>query len=681
MSGYTGKILRLNLTTREITTIDTSRYEQWMGGHGMGSAIFWDLVKDKAIDGFDARNVVTIMTSPLSGTLAPGASGRTEVQGIGVQSWPVGWFTRSNFGGRFGAMLKFAGWDGIVIEGKADQPIWVDIRNGDVEIKDAHHLWGLDTWRTQEEIWKAVIRDGGSGGWVGLNTGDDGPRTTQRPAVLTIGLAGENLSRIACLIHDAGNSAGQGGFGGIWGSKNLKAISVFGTGSVEIADPNALMEARLWAQKWYGLHVDHRFGDRKPQIGVWDRPEKARLQACFGCHEGCRERSSTGLGNESSCVETDFYAQFDKKKHGRQTEAAYIGADLLQKYGVNAFEAWRGLEYVVGLYQKGKLGPGKQIDCDLEFDQLGEVEFAEKFIRMIAYREGIGDDFAEGFVRAAERWGRLEEDLGTGLLRYSYWGLPTHSYDPRAEVSWGYGSILGDRDINEHGLNQLFWWSSSPKWEKKTPPIPAELVVKLFAENLTPFENDPLMLDYSTENIYSHHMAKLVAWHRHYTRFWKQSALFCDLRWSLFLSDKTPDHRGIAGEGEPRFLNAVTGKTYSFSDGIEIGKKIWNLDNAIWALQGRHRDMVHFADHIYEVPYSGLDYESYHLPGRKNGEWDYIRVNGRKLDRAKFEEFKTEFYKLEGWDASSGWPTRDTLEELNLKYVADELETKGKLGS
>ena len=106
MNGYTGKILRLNLTDREVTSIATSNYEEWVGGHGMGSAIFFDLVKDKTIDGFDPANVVTVMTSPLCGTLVPGASGRTEVQGIGVQSYPIGWFTRSNFGGRFSAMLK-----------------------------------------------------------------------------------------------------------------------------------------------------------------------------------------------------------------------------------------------------------------------------------------------------------------------------------------------------------------------------------------------------------------------------------------------------------------------------------------------------------------------------------------------------------------------------------------------
>ncbi len=241
MNGYAGKILRINLTDRKTSNIDTKDYEQWVGGHGMGSAIFWDLVKDKTINGFSPENVVTIMTSPLSGTLVPGASARTEVQGIGVQSYPIEWFTRSNFGGRFAPMLKYAGWDGIVIEGKADKPVWIDIRNDAVKIKEARHLWGLDTWKTQEEIWREVSGRGFSG-WVELSSEE---RTTQRPAVLAIGPAGENLSRIACLIHDAGNASGQGGYGGIWGSKNLKAVSVVGTGSIQIANPKGLMESRL----------------------------------------------------------------------------------------------------------------------------------------------------------------------------------------------------------------------------------------------------------------------------------------------------------------------------------------------------------------------------------------------------------------------------------------------------
>jgi aldehyde:ferredoxin oxidoreductase len=678
MNGYSGKILRLNLTRKKVSIIETERYEQWVGGHGMGSAIFWDLVNDKAISGFDPRNVVTIMTSPLGGTLVPGAAARTEVQGIGVQSYPIEWFTRSNVGGRFGAMLKYTGWDGIVIEGKADKPVWIDIRNGKVEIRDADWLWGLDTWHTQQKIWNEVMNGGQFGDWMPVGDIDEVKRTTQKPAVLTIGPAGERLSRTGCLIHDAGHASGQGGFGGIWGSKNLKAISVIGTRSIKIANPNALIESRLWAKKKYGYHVDHGTGTREPRITFWDFPRNARLQACIGCHEGCSNRSSTGQGNESQCIETLVYSGFDRERHGgKQTEAAYIATDLLQKYGVNACEAWRGLEYINGLNKLGVLGKGKQIECDLPFDKLGETEFAERFMHMIAYREGIGNDLAEGFFRAAKKWVRLDEDLKTGLLRYPYWGLPEHGYDPRAEVSWGYGTILSDRDINSHDFNFLFWWPSSQIRSGKTPEPSAEWFTKIIAEKLVPYEGDPLMLDYSTDNIYSDHMARLVAWHLHYTRFWKQSALYCDYRWPDFVNVNVPDGRGLTGEGEPRFLNAVTGKKYTFLDGMRLGRKIWNLDNAIWTLQGRHRDMVHFADYIYEVPFEKVEMD-YYLPGRRNGEWDYICVNDRHLDRAKFEEFKTTYYKLEGWDPSTGWPTRKTLESLGLTNVADTLEENGK---
>jgi len=167
MNGYAGKILILDLTKREVGSIPTSKYEGWMGGHGMGSAIFFDMVKDKTIDGFHPNNVVTMMTSPLSGTLVPAASGRTEVQGIGVQSYPIGWFTRSNFGGRFAGMIKFAGWDGIVIQGKADKPVWVDVRDNDVKIRDCAQLslWGMDTWECQEAIWDFVISGQKYGDW------------------------------------------------------------------------------------------------------------------------------------------------------------------------------------------------------------------------------------------------------------------------------------------------------------------------------------------------------------------------------------------------------------------------------------------------------------------------------------------------------------------------------------
>ncbi len=688
MNGYMGKILKIDLTTQKIEILNTSDYEEWGGGHGIGSKIFWDLVKDKTISGFDPDNVVTFMTSPIAGTMVPGAGSRTEVQGIGVQTYPE-WFTRSNFGGRFAAMLKYAGWDGIAIQGQAENPVWIDIQNDDVQIRDAQSLWGMDTWETQKEIWEDVTGTDALDDWVEIGSGSAGARTTQRPAVVAIGQAGEVQARIASLTHDSGHGAGQGGFGGVLGSKKLKAISVIGTGSIGVADPKALFDARLWAQRVYGndLYSNKEstyspdfwswFGvDGHDQLG-WPVGGNARLHACPGCHRGCHEQSENPLKNGSMCSETYQYGNTteDEKESGK----GYIPTSLTQKYGINASEMSKIKYYLPALYDLGVLGPGKEIDCDLTFNS---VSFFEDLYDLIAKREGIGDDIAEGMYRAAKRWGRLDEDLTTGLLDYAYWGQPTHTYDPRTEISWGYGSILGDRDINEHCFTFIFWKNFICKMFGGTPPVAAQDVVNIMTKKMVPFCDDPLMLDSNTENIYSEHTAKLVAWHRYYTRFWKESILFCDNRWPDFINTKGFLNAGMTGDGEPKFFNAVTGKNISFLDGIEAGKRIWNLDNAIWTLQGRHRDMVHFAKFIYQQPYVGVSpMNKYYQLWFENGQWSYKLVAGRSLNKEKFEEFKTRFYQLEGWDTSTGWPKRSNLEELDLEFVADELEDNDKLGS
>lgn len=691
MHGYTGRILRLDLTSGKISSIETKKYEKWGGGHGIGSALFWDLCPDKTIDGFDPRNVVTIMTSPLSGTLVPGCSGRTEVQGIGVQQYPIGWFTRSNFGGRFGGMLKYAGWDGIVIEGKAEKPVWVDIRNDEVQIRDAKDLWGLDTWTTQEKIWDEVSGGLGARDWWQVGTARDDGRTTARPAVLTIGPAGEHLSRIASLVHDAGNGAGQGGFGGVWGSKNLKAISVIGTGSVDVADPKALMAARLWSKQKYAVNVDDPFDNvgsftfgSKPGYFAYMPPGvKVRPQGCLGCHRNCRTRSEGGWGNESHCVDQNFYHSHDAAKHGQHTVVTFQAADLIQKAGINAFELEAGILWLKTLNKKGILGPGRQIHSTLPFDRLGEIEFVRELIEQIENRVEIGKDLHEGFARAAKKWGRLEEDLRTGILPLQYWGQAQH-YDGRTEAEWGYGSILGDRDCNDHDFNWVVYWTPTKCIVMDHElTVSAQELAEIIAEKCKPY-SDPLMADYSDEGIYAEPMAKLVAWHRHYSRFYKQSLGYCDWAWADFVNPNTPDKKGITGEGEPRFFNAVTGQNLTFEEGMEIGRRIWNLDRAIWILQGRHRDQEVLAEYAYQAP-SGAGYTTYelpyYLPVHENGEWTYKNVWGRKLDKAKFEEWKTKYYKLEGWDTKTGWPTRKTLEELDLKEVADELEKQGKLGA
>ena len=675
MYGYTGKLLRINLTTRTVAQLATSDYTKWGGGHGIGSAVFFDLVKDKTIDGYDPANVVTIMASPLSGTLAPGCSARSEVQGIGAQAYPFSWFTRSGFGGRFSSMLKFAGWDGVIIEGAADTPVWVDIRNESVTIRNCsdQSLWGKDTWDCQAKIWEYVRGTSDMSAWSTPQTSSGG-RTTQRPAVLAIGPAGENLSRSAALIHDAACASGQGAFGAVWGSKKLKAISVIGTGSIPVYDPKALMKTRIDHVRKYAYHADKPIPDSIPNNfhsppgagAIWEilpayrHTTGKRASACIGCHTACKSRYSDGLGNDGVCSDSAFYILGSKSR-----EIAYRATDLLNKLGINSLEAFYCMNYIRALLNQNIIGPGTAIDCPITFDNFGSYEFIKQFLKMLAYGDdGLGNpsqfgkDVAQGALRAAKKWGRLDQDLASGILNYPYWGYPYH-YDPREQPEWGYGSILGDRDINEHCFYRLQYLSGGDFYGKPAAPITLEEAKSIVRAKMVPFADDELILDFSPGNMYSVHIAKLVSWHRYYTRFWKQSMLFCDSRWPDFVNPYAENYVGSTGQAEPAYLQAVTGNAMSFADGIQLGKKIWNLDHAIWTLQGRHRDMVQFSDYYYNTHPS----------------------DASPIDRVKFEGFKTAFYKLQGWNTASGYPTRVTLESLDMKNVADELEAKNKLGA
>jgi len=352
--------------------------------------------------------------------------------------------------------------------------------------------------------------------------------------------------------------------------------------------------------------------------------------------------------------------------------------DQLNDYGLNVYDVFSGDVYLVTLYAMGILGPGKAIDCDLPFDKWSTAEFKEAYLRMITHREGIGDDIAEGLARAVERWGRYKEDTDSGLLPYPIWGYMEH-FDPRLEVTFSYGTILGARECNDHCFNLAV--HHIPRLAHLTgtePVLSAERVTEVLSTKVLPYQGDPFMFDYSEgpTGIYSANRAKGIAWSSYYARFWKGSVGYCDLLWPDFINLNAHDMLGATPKGEPEFFNAVTGKGISFVDGMEIGRKIWNLDRAIWVLQGRHRDMEVFAEYVYKVPFS----RSQLLPVYEEGEWRFSNCVGRTLDRARFEEWKTKYYELEGWDISTGFPTRGTLEELGIGKVADKLQLEGKLG-
>ncbi len=698
--GHAGKILRVDLTSKKIDTIPTEKYEQWIGGYGLGIAVFYDEVdKDYITDtydktGFEPENIVGLFGGPLQGTLSPNG-GRTEVVGMSPESYPRPQFSRSNFGGKFSAMMKFAGYDGIIVKGASDTPVWINVIDDVAKIEDATGVWGLDTYETQEEIWRRVNnRDYKD--WVHTDTTRDSGRTTQRPAVVAMGPAGERLARLASLVHEEGHGGGQGGFGAVFGSKNLKAISFLGTGSVPIADPQALYDTRLW----YKSHST--VGKPGGTFGNWGTENYGRALSCYGCDRGCFANFDTGgkfIGAGNMCVD-QYYAQAeDVALHGKITDASVESDTWMQRYGINAYELAtgmathsskrskefrQGVSWLHSLHQRGILGNGAEFkfQSDLDFSQVGTKEFHLELLRKIAYREGIGDDLAEGIVRAAKKWGVLESDLVSGLLPMIYWVGEVHW---GVQPWWAYSSIFQSRDINRHMLSEIL---HGPKIGAEAS-IPAEVRAKRLAEIAGPWY-DELTGDSSEDGVYSIHMAHLVAWSTRYAKMYEDSIMLCDFNTPLLFDDGAPDGKGITPEYETRFFNAITGLDITYEEGLDIGRRIYNFERSVMALHGRHRNEEYwppyppYDSYVYHEGFPNLqNFKAGGSPAEqylvyKNGEWT-DEVCEFAFDKAKMDEFKTLYYDLEGWDTATGLPTRKTLEELDLKFLADELASRGKL--
>ncbi|MDF1514877.1 MAG: aldehyde ferredoxin oxidoreductase N-terminal domain-containing protein, partial [Anaerolineae bacterium] len=213
LNGWRNRLLRVDLSNSHIWAQEiTEMVPEYLGGRGLAAKIMWDEYVEP-VDPLDERSPLFLMPGALTGARSP-YSGRTHISGFSPQSLPYNWFTRASIGSQWGHELKRAGYDGIVITGASEHPVRLLIQDDKVSLIPADDLWGMDTIQVQSEI---QARDG------------------EKIKTLTIGPAGEKLSRIA-TIHTASTSvAGQGGFGAVMGSKKLKAISVSGTSDVRIA--------------------------------------------------------------------------------------------------------------------------------------------------------------------------------------------------------------------------------------------------------------------------------------------------------------------------------------------------------------------------------------------------------------------------------------------------------------
>jgi aldehyde:ferredoxin oxidoreductase len=739
IGGHVGKILKVDLTTRDISTIPTEQYEQWIGGFGMGMAVWFDEVDHDYITdthdktGFEPENVIGIFSGPQQGTLCPGGS-RCEVVALAPQASPRPQFSRSNFGGKFGAFMKFAGFDGIVIKGASATPVWLNIVNENVTIEDATSMWGTDTYEAQEMIWQRL-----SGtdfvDWYALESGIAGA-TTQRPAIVTIGQAGETLSRLASLQHETGSGAGCGGFGAVFGSKKLKAISVVGSQSVPVADPYELMDTRMWLRNRIKAEPDNLGGainSPKPGVGFspgWGVENQGRPMSCYGCDQGCRQNpkgySPDGfpLGAGMQCVDTYIAQTEDKRINGKCTEYSVYGDTYCQRYGINDFEmssicgqkvsgetlkARGGTSWLRNLWDRGVIGPigsGRRVETSLDFSQENTKEFIVELMRRVACAEEIGADIAMGQVRCAEKWGVLEDEMMSGRMNMIYAAGETH---------WGiypsmaYAGLFQVRDCNWHMHNTIDQGALASLTATGAARDTMLKNIKSKTDAVTSLGYpwyDPMMFDQSEEGVYSLGMARYVSFTQRMAKFWRDCAMTCDQdnvwkNWQHDQGNADPEQAsGLMPDFFTRFFNAVTGLGWTWEDGLDMGKKIWDFERAILALHGRHRNEEYFPpfppydSYVYHdgQPYlqtaasggspTNPQVETVWDPSLNDGQGAYTDgITAFPLSRTKMDEFKTAYYELEGWDIGSGRPTRALLEASGLGYVADVLAAKGRLGA
>jgi aldehyde:ferredoxin oxidoreductase len=631
--GWAGTILWVDLTSGKITKVPTSDFEpdKYIGGVGLNSRIFWELGCPE-VDAFHPDNPLILSNGPITG--ASGPFTRATICSIAPQAYPEELFTYSGFGGKFPSELKYAGYDGIVVVGKADKPVYLSIQNEDVEIKDAGDLWGLDTFATQTAL------------------------TDRHPkaSVLTIGPAGESLSRVSIIITETSGAAGQGGYGAVMGSKNLKAIVTRGTGTLKIARPDDFMELirkRKEAGEWViGPFVEW---GRYPQKSEAVKAEMAgkylkKFTGCFACPFQCHGVYDVpGIGKGTQMCNDNWY-QYSSGNDamGENVFGMWEGNILSQKLGINNFELvgfmllfFRWIKET-GILTKEDFGlsaiPAVERRKEPEF---GGDEAHHAFLEEFLY--GIADGtspFHQGAARAAEQFGEKALELYYGVF-----------------PAWG------NRSHHIRGVAEALHWAT----DTRDPFNSCHDYVSGFGVNKKAADHFGVPGGYLAgesegkhQNIYQGAEHETV-WVQN-NQCLKNSLHICEYA-SFPGTFSHPPEMDIQ-IFESKVLSAITGLDMNVDELWKAGERIWNLRRAIMVLrENRHKDDDKLFDGMFDQVFRVQSPELLPEP----------------LDRAQWEPLKDRYYEARGWDVGTGRPSRVKLEELGLKDVADKLQSADKL--
>ncbi|MFH1775767.1 MAG: aldehyde ferredoxin oxidoreductase C-terminal domain-containing protein [Chloroflexota bacterium] len=661
--GWAGTILEVNLTTGEIvkTPLDRELAAKHIGGAGLAVKILYDEV-EPGTDPLGPDNILMVTQGPLSGTTAP-SSGRYDIITKGPQT---GIYLRSNGGGFFGPELKWAGYDLIIFRGASKKPVYLWIDDDQVELRDAAHLWGKDTWVTQDMIRKEL--------------GDEEIQT------LKVGPSGENMGFSACVIGDLGRAAGKAGGGAVWGSKKLKAVAVRGTKGVNIARPDEFL--RLSLEKTRGIESDpmyavaSRYGtpgfvsDPIVKSGfvpgfdpnglsseeMWKRGLWDKSLACFGCPVHCdhyysvkegKYKGTTGAGLEGNGVVYGSYLfkidnpAFDLKAN-----------TLCNQLGLHVNNPGCAINWAMQLWEDGIITREDTGGLELTW---GNEEVVLELMHQMARREGFGALLDEYPVRAAER-------LGRGSEKYI-----SHN---KGMTARGFG-ISGGVEVtlafatSTRGHDHLV---GKPPFASRISGINLmqSIGARIFPDMADPKELLDALAKFGQER-YGDKQLVLENW-------WatpQKARLVYDSEHICALCDSTgickiPSQftffaSGYHLEDFASLLSAATGVDFTPEDTEKAAERQMLIERCFNAREEiRRRD-----DYPWAFRWQREHGEPH--PRRKDIKFpitleDYDRV----LD---------EYYRLHGCDPETGIPTRERLEEFGLGDVARDLIERGVISA
>ena len=642
LCGWTGRLLQVDLTARAYSEKKTLDYaERFIGGKGMAAKIYWDSMAPQR-NAFHPDSPLIIMTGPLAATAAPSAS-RWLVAGKSPALYPEN-FACAHLGGFFGAALKHAGYDGIIIQGKAAGRAYLSLDNEQVEIREARHLWGLTTRETM--------------GAIGRELGE-------QFRILTTGPAGENLVRFATVATDAGGS-GSTGFGAVMGAKNLKAVAVRGSHLISTADPGSVKAIRQKIKKMTGEGYFNLYGNPTP-ISEADIIKKVR---CHGCPQGCwRSLYRTASGEEGirKCQSTFFYSQWDKKRHEDLTAASFHATALANDYALCSMELPGLLLWLEQCIAKGLI---TEKETGLALAAAGSVEFIATLVKKISRREGFGNVLAEGVMRAADAVGPAAKELALDHFTQSGRGIAygPKIFSPSALIfaTEPRPSVTELHELCEPLIKWALWYTTEGTFSYVSTAL-----LRKIAER---FWGSAEAVDFSTYA--GKALAAVKIQNRQHA---KDSLILCDFAYPLYDDAGAEDHVGDPTL-ESRLFTAVTG--IAMDEGMleRAGERIFNLNRAILLQEGRKGRED---DYVPESQYIEREEQVYDAFGMFNPDLflpaagdEVISVKGKALKREGFIRMLDEYYALRGWDAATGFFKKETLQKLDLADLIETLAEK-----